>query len=130
MNTLANTLVVGSRCIPELKRRPKDLDVITTQAGFDEMVARAGLYDQLKEIRETRTGKAAIFGKSIIDAEIVEQEWGKVLSNLRQALLAIPSKIAQAVSNAKDAAEAEEIIRAQIYEALNELSAGQVSESD
>ena len=72
MNTLANTLVVGSRCIPELKRRPKDLDVITTQAGFDEMVARAGLYDQLKEIRETRTGKAAIFGKSIIDAEIVE----------------------------------------------------------
>lgn len=66
----------------------------------------------------------------LLDAEIVEQEWGKVLSNLRQALLAIPSKIAQAVSNAKDAAEAEEIIRAQIYEALNELSAGQVSESD
>src|SRR5699024_7102820 len=54
------------------KRRPKDLDVITTQAGFDEMVVRAGLYDKLKEIRETRTGKAAIFGKSIIDAEIVE----------------------------------------------------------
>ena len=51
MNTFSPTLVVGSRCIPELKRRPKDLDVITTQAGFDEMVARAGLYDQLKEIR-------------------------------------------------------------------------------
>jgi hypothetical protein len=41
MNTLANTLVVGSRCIPELKRRPKDLDVITTQAGFDEMVVKS-----------------------------------------------------------------------------------------
>lgn len=72
MNTLANTIVVGSRCIPDLKRRPKDLDVITTQTGFDEMVARLGIHDQLKEIRTTRTGKAAIFGKAIIDAEIVE----------------------------------------------------------
>lgn len=66
----------------------------------------------------------------LLDAEIVEREWGKVLTNLRQALLSIPSKIAQSVSSASDAVEAEEIIRAQIHEALNELSAGQIQEND
>ena len=72
MNKLANTVIVGSRAIPGLTRRPKDLDVITTDEGFREMVARAGLHHRLKETRSTRTGKAAIFDGLIIDAEIVE----------------------------------------------------------
>ena len=47
MNKLANTVIVGSRAIPGLTRRPKDLDVITTDEGFREMVARAGLHHRL-----------------------------------------------------------------------------------
>ena len=40
MNKLANTVIVGSRAIPGLTRRPKDLDVITTDEGFRALVAQ------------------------------------------------------------------------------------------
>ena len=72
MTMLKNTLLVGSTCIPNLGRVPKDYDIITTEAEFRELIGRLSARNPVIEMRKTRNGRAALMKNMIIDAEIVE----------------------------------------------------------
>jgi len=58
----------------------------------------------------------------LIPADKVAEAWTTILGAVRAKLLSIPTKMAPLVLAADDLAEAQEIIKGQIYEVLNELS--------
>lgn len=60
--------------------------------------------------------------ESLIPAEQVLMDWSGLASNCRAKLLNTPAKIAHLVIAAETYSEAEEIIRNEIHEALNELA--------
>ena len=58
----------------------------------------------------------------LIDAGDAKRVWGGHVMVVRNRLLALPGKLAPAVAASADAAVCQELIRAEIYEALTELS--------
>jgi|TARA_R110000824_G_scaffold270162_6_gene458617 phage terminase Nu1 subunit (DNA packaging protein) len=60
--------------------------------------------------------------ESLIRSDDVIEKWSELISNCRGKLLNTPAKIAHLVIAADEYSEVEEIIRTEIYEALNELS--------
>ena len=60
--------------------------------------------------------------ESVIKADEVVDKWSELIGNCRAKLLNTPAKIAHLVIAAEDYATAEEIIRTEIHEALNELA--------
>ena len=60
--------------------------------------------------------------ESLIRSDDVIDKWSELISNCRGKLLNTPAKIAHLVIAADEYSEVEEIIRTEIYEALNELS--------
>jgi len=59
---------------------------------------------------------------SLIKTDEVVDKWSELIGNCRAKLLNTPAKIAHLVIAAEDYATAEEIIRTEIHEALNELA--------
>ena len=59
---------------------------------------------------------------SLIKTNEVIDKWSELIGNCRAKLLNTPAKIAHLVIAAEDYATAEEIIRTEIHEALNELA--------
>ena len=60
--------------------------------------------------------------KSLLPAQMVQDTWIEYVSNVRAKLLGLPSRIAHQVITVDKYSEAEEIIKDQVYDALNELS--------
>ena len=60
--------------------------------------------------------------ESLIKTHEVIDKWSELIGNCRARLLNTPAKIAHLVIAAEDYATAEEIIRTEIHEALNELA--------
>jgi len=60
--------------------------------------------------------------ESLIRSDDVIEKWSELISNCRGKLLNTPAKIAHLVIAADEYSEVEQIIRTEIYEALNELS--------
>ena len=59
---------------------------------------------------------------NLIPAQLVEDTWVDYVSNARAKLLGLPSRIAHQVITVDKYAEAESIIKEQVYDILNELS--------
>jgi len=66
--------------------------------------------------------KARQLAGELIPAADIEAAWGAVTEVMRTRLLAIPSKVAARIGMARNAVEAQAIIRAEITEALTELA--------
>lgn len=63
-----------------------------------------------------------VLQKTLIPAEQIEREWADILASARAKLLSIPTRGASLVLAAEDRAEAEQILKALVYEALEELA--------
>lgn len=59
---------------------------------------------------------------ALVPTIVIEQVWGKLLSNFRAKMIAIPSKVAPQLQGMEDILEIEQIIKEQIHEGLSELS--------
>ena len=62
--------------------------------------------------------------EELIPAKDVQETWSNLISNARARLLALPSKSAHLVLAAETYLEAEDILKQQVYEALEELAKG------
>ena len=63
---------------------------------------------------------AQLEGK-LVSVETTQATWAAIIATARQRLLAIPSRVGPRVAGL-DAAEASELLRREIYEALHELA--------
>lgn len=63
-----------------------------------------------------------VLQKTLIPAEQIEREWADIVASARAKLLAIPTRGASLVLAAEDRAEAEQILKSLVYEALDELA--------
>lgn len=79
---------------------------------------RARLTAARADITELERDKLA--GRQV-PVEEVERAWQTVVATMRSRLLTIPSKVAARILAAKNANEAQEIIRREVYDALAEL---------
>lgn len=66
--------------------------------------------------------EVAVIEGNLIPADAVKDTWTSYISNARAKLLALPNRIAHQVISVDKYAEAESIIKEQVYEALNELA--------
>lgn len=66
--------------------------------------------------------KARQLAGELIPAAQLENAWGAVVDVMRLRLLAIPAKVAARIGMARNAVEAQQIIRAEIHDALTELT--------
>ena len=64
----------------------------------------------------------AILNKQFLSVEDVKNTWFSMIARCRAILLAMPSKLANQVIGLNEAREAEELIKASVYEALEELA--------
>ena len=64
----------------------------------------------------------AILNKQFLSVEYVKNTWFSMIARCRAILLAMPSKLANQVIGLNEAREAEELIKASVYEALEELA--------
>ena len=60
--------------------------------------------------------------ESLVSVERITEEWVGYVSNVRSKLLALPSKVSHRVQAAETYAEAEQILKESVYDALHELS--------
>jgi phage terminase Nu1 subunit (DNA packaging protein) len=70
--------------------------------------------------------EASIVSGATVPIEAVTQTWTNAAANMKSRLLSIPSKSAPLVNAALTVQEAEAIIKKQIFEALEELSQGEI----
>lgn len=59
---------------------------------------------------------------SLIPSQLVEDTWVDYVANARAKLLALPSRVAHQVITIDTYSEAEELIKDQVHEALDELA--------
>ncbi len=69
--------------------------------------------------------EAARLREELIEVEQVEAMWSRLVMHLRQALLALPGRLAPQVITAQSRQEAEHMLESAIYEALTELADGE-----
>ena len=62
--------------------------------------------------------------EALIPADEVQEAWEGMIANARSSLLALPSKSAHLVMAADSFPQVEEILKDQVYEALDELAKG------
>ena len=58
----------------------------------------------------------------LIPASLVQSTWTDYIANVRAKLLALPSRVAHLVITTDKYVEAEQIIKEQVYESLQELA--------
>ena len=64
---------------------------------------------------------AARLAGELVSIAVIQQTWATIVAAARARLLAIPSRVGPRVAGL-DAAEASELLRREIYEALHELA--------
>ena len=87
--------------------------------GDDYTTYRTRLTKARAEMAEKENAQ---LDSKLIPADDAKQAWSAMVSNARARLLSIPNKIAPIVCAAETINEAREIIKIEIYEALNELA--------
>lgn len=87
--------------------------------GDDYSTYRTRLTKARAEMAEKENAQ---LDSKLIPADDAKQAWSAMVSNARARLLSIPNKIAPIVCAAETINEAREIIKTEIYEALNELA--------
>ncbi len=63
-----------------------------------------------------------ILNKQFLSAEDVKNTWFSIIARCRAILLSLPSKLANQIIGLNEAREAEELMKASVYEALAELA--------
>lgn len=107
------------RYIAHLKQRQADTPKLTA--------ARVKLAEEKAKIAEME--RRRLEGE-LVSAKQVRDAWITVISVCRTRLLAIPAKVAARVKMAGTIVEVAAIIRAEIYDALRELSTAEVVVGD
>jgi len=87
--------------------------------GDDYTTYRTRLTKARAEMAEKENAQ---LDSKLIPADDAKQAWSAMVANARARLLSIPNKIAPIVCAAETINEAREIIKTEIYEALNELA--------
>lgn len=87
--------------------------------GLDLQQERAKLAKEQR--KKTRLQNEEIEGK-LINAEEAKEEWTKYILNCRAKLLALPNKITPQVANQSSHSQIHNIIKKNVYDALNELA--------
>lgn len=87
--------------------------------GDDYSTYRTRLTKARAEMAEKENAQ---LDSKLIPADDAKQAWSAMVANARARLLSIPNKIAPIVCAAETINEAREIIKIEIYEALNELA--------
>jgi phage terminase Nu1 subunit (DNA packaging protein) len=115
-------------------RSPVNIDACrVAYINFLRQAARYTKKDGIGDINEEKTKLTAAQARKaeleveeleakLIPAELVEDTWNDYVSNARAKLLGLPSRIAHHVITIDKYAEAEQIIKEQVYEALEELA--------
>lgn len=84
------------------------------------------LQKELTRLRKAQADKAELevaeYQGKLHRAEDVEAEWTEMLSNFRAKMLALPTKLAPMLAMQDDIQEVQAMLKAGIYEALQELS--------
>lgn len=91
--------------------------VKSSELDFNEQRAR-----REKEAADKLELENAVTRGELVQASEVEEMWGGEYSRVKNKLMAIPPKLAPLMLGVKTPAEAQEIIKAVIHEALDELS--------
>jgi hypothetical protein len=98
--------------MPKLSKRDKRAKVTITEARRRKELA-------LARIREREADRQA--GK-LVELDALMLALSRLIINARSQLLGMPSKLAPIVASENDPAQCQELIRHEVYEALEELS--------
>lgn len=97
---------------------------VNNDVGADDYAKhRARLTKAKADMAEMEKDQMA---NQLIPANDVQDAWEVMVSNMRNKMLSLPTKVATAVFVAENAADAQSIIKEQVNEALAELSAVEV----
>lgn len=103
----------------------KALEAGPRGAGSNGKSQEAGLTEARAELAREQTAavamKNAVARGEFVPAVDVDREWGRIITTFKERMLAVPGKIAGSCEM-RSRGEIEEIVRAEIYEALDELS--------
>lgn len=115
-------------------RSPLNIDVcriayisyLRKLSGYNKRSGTGDIAEEKARLTKAQADKAELeveqLEKSLIPAQMVQDTWIEYVSNVRAKLLGLPSRIAHQVITVDKYSEAEEIIKDQVYDALNELS--------
>tara|TARA_Y100001951_G_C11256877_1_gene249944 strand:+ start:278 stop:817 length:540 start_codon:yes stop_codon:yes gene_type:complete len=96
------------------------------ERAFGQQATETDLHTERTRLARAQADRTEMevgrLNESLIPAEQVLMDWSDLASNCRAKLLNTPAKIAHLVIAAESYPEAEEIIRNEIHEALNELA--------
>lgn len=102
---------------------------VTADAGRDDVATlKARIIKAKTRLAEAEADQ---LDGSLLPRIAVEAAWGKIITNMRARLLALPSKCAPAAHQAASLSEVAAVITAAVHEALDEISRTAVyAESD
>ena len=115
-------------------RSPLNIDVcrhsyisyLRKLGGYHKKSGTGDIAEEKTKLTAAQAKKAelevAVIEGNLIPANAVEDTWTSYISNVRAKLLALPNRIAHQVISVDKYAEAELIIKEQVYDALNELA--------
>ena len=106
----------------------KDQQIKDARRGTEtEGQARQRLVVATADMREVELAQAC---GDLIEIEVAQTLWQRMIVSFRNKLLLIPTKLASQVITCKDPSEAQTLMESDIQEALNELSHGKIETSD
>ena len=126
----------------KMGRSPLNLDVcrvayisyLRKLGGYNKKSGTGDIAEEKAKLTAAQARKAELeveqLEKTLIPAQLVEDTWVDYVSNVRAKLLGLPSRVAHQVITVDKYAEAELIIKEQVYEALNELAEDGIPEKD
>lgn len=77
-------------------------------------------YDQLRADKVSL--EIEIMRENLIPADRVEKSWGKIVSIIRARFLTLPTRVSPRIQGLTEPQEIERVLRAEVYDALTELS--------
>ena len=118
----------------KIGRNPMDLDVcrknyinyLRQLGGYNKRTGSGDIAEENTRLTKAQADKAELevseLEGKLIPATLVQETWQDFVANVRAKLLGLPSKLAHQVIAAEDYAEAEKLLKKEVYEALNELA--------
>ena len=96
------------------------------ERAFGTATGETDIHTEKLRIARTTADKNEIelerIKESLIDVETVLKTWDELVYNIKSKLLNLPSKIAHQIIGVEDYPTAENLLKKEVYEALDELS--------
>jgi len=115
-------------------RNPMDLDLcrrtyinyLRQLGGYNKRSGSGDIAEEKTRLTKAQADKAELevseLEAELIPASLVQSTWTDYIANVRAKLLALPSRVAHLVITTDKYVEAEQIIKEQVYESLQELA--------